>query len=123
MKQLATTPWNVHALFEPDVLMPSQAQRQPSRPCDPEHRLLWAVLEQAIDDLQKHRLHWNGSRPGRAYRAVNSQKRADFCSYMTAPEYVRSTDTTWLLSFENICEYLGLDAESIRTALYAKGLL
>jgi hypothetical protein len=76
-----------------------------------EHRLLMAVLEDAIHCYQKHLL---------------ARNRNDRQLFEDAERWImgwdgshvsRTTDDTPTFSFENVCEVLGLDAEYLRGGL------
>ena len=67
-----------------------------------EGRLLWAVLENGIDQYMKHATT-TGRRGGRLFRE--------------AEEWIMRDDLTWLCSFVNICNVLGLDPTYLRTGL------
>lgn len=93
----------MNELIESEIILPSQFFIQQRSVSEPEHRLMRAVLEDAIDCFRKGK--------------VGESKRK-WCLSREAEEWFRSTDTKWLYSFENICQHLGLDADSIRNALF-----
>jgi len=79
------------------VLLPVQYLNKPgARRREPQTRLMLAVLQTVVDDY-----------------AVRRDPRA----YAAARAYVESTDRTWPFSFENLCEAVGLDADSLRSGL------
>jgi hypothetical protein len=91
-------------LFQPDTLMPSQyfdrIRRRAS--LDGERRLMVAILEDAVDVYRKQA----GSR---------DRKRRQL--FVDAEWWIESSDTTWIFSFENICDMLEIDASYLRNGL------
>jgi hypothetical protein len=92
------------SLFEPDALLPTQYLDTVRRtvPIEPEKRLMWAVLEDAIDSYQSY---FTAGKP-KAANAVNE-----------AEEWIVTRDGRWFFSFDNICDMLGFDAEYLRAGL------
>src|ERR687887_2795196 len=93
-------------LFQPDTLLPSQffdRMRRRSEQ-DGERRLMIAVLEDAVDVYRKH----VGAKDPRAQQLFHE-----------AEEWIEDPDRTWLFSFQNICDVLGLDADYLRRGLRA----
>jgi len=92
------------SLFEPDALLPTQYLDTVRRivPIEPERRLMWAVLEDAIDSYQSYFT----SRKPKPPDAVNE-----------AEEWILTRDERWFFSFDNICDMLGFDAEYLRAGL------
>ncbi len=90
-----------------DVMLPTQYLPADSRVDEPHKRLMAAVLQTVVDDCRG-----SAYRRARGYRAPISRREA-----RRATAFVASTDRTWPFSFENICEALGLDSGSLRTAL------
>ena len=92
------------SLFEPDALLPTQYLDTVRRvvPIEPEKRLMWAVLEDAIDSYQSYFTTPKPKPPG----AVNE-----------AEEWILTRDHRWFFSFDNICDMLGFDAEYLRAGL------
>jgi hypothetical protein len=92
------------SLFEPDALLPTQYLDTIRRivPIEPEKRLMWAVLEDAIDSYQSY---FTARKP-KAPDAVNE-----------AEEWIFTRDHRWFFSFDNICDMLGFDAEYLRAGL------
>jgi hypothetical protein len=85
-------------LFEPDIL--NDAPRKQGRYAGPpERRLMVAILEDAVDCLRKNAV--TGSRRRRRL-------------FTEAEEWMRSDDTSWIFSFRNICDLLGLDTQALR---------
>lgn len=91
-------------LFQPETLLPAQffaALRQKAR-AQGERRLMVAILEDAVECFQKH--FWARDNRGR-------QLHAD------AEQWLLSDDTTWLFSFVNICDILGIHPLFLRRGL------
>ena len=90
------------------VLLPVQYLHKPGeRRKEPQTRLMLAVLQTVVDDYR-----------GSAYRhAAGFAARRDSRDYAAARAYVESRDRTWPFSFENLCEAVGFDADSLRTEL------
>src|SRR5438093_2241292 len=84
-------------IFQPDTLLPSQFFDRVRRRTehDGERRLMIAVLEDAVDVYRKQA----GSRDARAQQL-----------FRDAEEWIEDGDRSWLFSFQNICDVLGLDA-------------
>jgi hypothetical protein len=89
-------------MFEPDVLIPGQYRALQGKVLSAEPRLLFAVLEEAIHSYKTH------------IRAMRPRDRQIF---REAEEWIESVDTQWFFSFENVCEILGLSADSVRQAM------
>jgi hypothetical protein len=62
-----------------------------------------AVLRTAVEDCCDE-----------AVRRIAGREPRDPHAYRQAVAYVESRDRSWPFSFENICEAVGFDAESIR---------
>ena len=94
----------VVSIFEPDALLPIQYLDTVRRivPIEPEKRLMWAVLEDAIDSYQGY---FTARRP-KPSEAVNE-----------AEEWIFTKDDRWFFSFDNICDMLGFDPEYLRAGL------
>jgi hypothetical protein len=88
-----------------NVVLPCQLLTQRGRTvAEPQRRLMLAVLQTVVDDV-------TAGATGRA--TVLCDARA----YQQALAYVDSRDRHWPFSFENICETIGLDADSVRQTL------
>jgi hypothetical protein len=74
----------------------------PSQPTTPALRLAWAVLEQAVHDLDRARRCAPRRREPRA-GAVEA--------------WFRGTHATWPFAFEPLCLHLGLDPSAVRRAI------
>ena len=85
----------------PDIILPSQ--QFGSRPrLAPEHRLMIAVLQDAIDCVAKYRY-------AKDYRGRRLLQEAT--------QWFLAEDADWPYSFECICAVLDLDANAVRCAL------
>jgi len=69
-----------------------------------ERKLMLAILEDAIECFQHNIL------------ARSPKGRLEF---EEARQWIVSTDTEWIFSYENICSTLGIDAAYVRDALLA----
>lgn len=78
-----------------DVVLPSQFFGSRSKPT-PEQRLMLAVLQDALDCIQKHR---------------------DRRLFDEARHWFLADETDWPYSFERICAALDLDANAVRQRL------
>ena len=94
------------------VILPVQyLQSVDSRLAQPQKRLMLAVLKAVLDDCE----------PISDLRAAGRDARDDLRTHEQAIAYVESPDRSWPFSFVNICEAIGLDADSIRRALKHRG--
>ena len=95
------------AIFAPDTLLPSQyfdrVRERTGR--SGEHRLMVAVLEDAVSMYLKH-------------AGATSAPHAEL--FREAEEWIEERDSTWCFSFENVCAVLDLDAEYLRGGLRAR---
>ncbi|HJY79537.1 MAG TPA: hypothetical protein VKK81_00410 [Candidatus Binatia bacterium] len=92
------------SLFQPDSLLPSQffvALKHKAHACG-EHRLMLAILEDAVDCFQKYM--W----------ATDSRSRH---LGTEAEKWFLSEDDSWPFSFVNICHALDLHPEFLRRGL------
>lgn len=96
----------VPGLFQPDTILPTQYFDRLRRRTeyDGERRLMIAVLEDAVDVYRK------------LAGARDNRRRALFDD---AEAWLESNDRSWIFSFENICDVLGLDASYLRRGLHA----
>jgi hypothetical protein len=87
-------------MLQPTVILPSQ-YFGPRRRLTPEHRLMIAVLQDAIDCVAQHRYakHYRGRR-----------------LFDEATQWLLAVETDWPYSFECICGVLDLDANAVRRA-------
>src|SRR2546425_11024492 len=92
-------------LFQPDTLLPSQFFDRVRRRSehDGERRLMIAVLEDAVDVYRKQA----GAQDARAQQL-----------FREAEEWIEDADPTWLFSFQNICDVLGLAPYSPRPGMH-----
>lgn len=94
----------VQELFQPDTLLPSQyfdrIRRRASS--DGERRLMVAILEDAVDVYRKQ-------------AGARDRKRRQL--FEDAEAWIESSDTSWIFSYENICDVLGIDAAYLRKGL------
>lgn len=91
-------------LFEPDVLLPIQyfAALKRKRFSSGEHRLLIAIMQDAVECFQKH-IH-----------ARDSKRRQ---LYLDAESWISSEDYSGTFSFNNVCDLLGMSPEYLRQGL------
>ena len=73
-----------------------------ARTREAEKELMLAILESAIEDLQKY---------------ASAKDRKGRLLYQEAEEWVLERDRDWFLSFDNICETLSLSPDQVRRAL------
>jgi len=102
-----TTPFveeKLASLFQPDTLLPAEYLETTCRKAhlEPEKKLMFAVLKDAIDCFQDNVLA-HGRRKKRLFRE--------------AEEWILTEDEDWLFSFENICEVLGFNPRYVRQGL------
>ncbi len=91
-------------IFEPDILLPIQyfaALKRKKYSCG-EHRLLVAIIQDAVECFQKH-IH-----------ARDSKRRQLF---LDAEAWIITDDDRGMFSFDNICELLGLNNDYLRRGL------
>jgi hypothetical protein len=91
-------------LFEPDVMLPVQyfSVLRKQAPQGPEYMLVIAMLQDAIECVQKYRF------------AADENGRELFES---AREWIASDDRKWPFSFENVCALLNLNPAYLRRGL------
>ena len=97
-RQLAEVPGSLTQLH---TILPSQ-HFGPRRKQAPEHRLMMAVLHDALECLRKHR----GATGPHGRRLFDDAQR-----------WFLADDTRWPYSFEGICGVLDLDANAVRQRL------
>ena len=88
-------------MLQPNIILPSQ-YFGPRRRLTPEHGLMIAVLQDAIDCVAKHR-------DAKDYRGRRL--------FDEATQWLLAEETDWPYSFECICAVLDLDANAVRRAL------
>ncbi len=91
-------------LFEPDIMLPVQyfTLLRKRSPQGPEYLLVIAMLQDAIECVQKYR--WATDENGREL-------------FEDARDWIASDDRKWPFSFENVCGVLNLDADYLRRGL------
>jgi hypothetical protein len=96
----------VAGLFVPDTMLPSQYFDRVARRTEyeGERRLMIAVLEDAVDVYRK----LAGARDARRQQL-----------FRDAEEWIESDDRTWIFSFQNICDVLGIESQYLRRGLHA----
>lgn len=94
----------IASLFQPDTLVAAQYFDDLRRNTlfEPEKRLIWAILEDAIHSFQDN---------------VWSQDRRGKKLFEQAEEWITKTDRDWIFSFENVCDSLGFNPEYVRQGL------
>jgi len=91
-------------IFEPDILLPVQyfaALKRKRFSCG-EHRLLVAIMQDAVECFQKH-LH------------ARDAKRRQL--YVDAEAWISSEEDDGTFSFDNVCDLLGMNPEYLRQGL------
>ena len=91
-------------VFQPDFLLPVQffTGTRGKGCAEGERRLMLAILEDAVECFQK-------------YLGTKESRGRLLCS--DAEEWIMSDDRSWLFSFVNVCEVLGLQPDFIRQGL------
>jgi hypothetical protein len=95
---------NMASLFQPDTLLSGQYfdDRRRSRLLEPEHKLMLAILEDAVECFQAN----CSARCGKRKRVFDD-----------AREWIFESRKDWIFGFENICNVLGFHPEYIRKGL------
>ena len=88
-------------LLQPHVILPAQHFNPPKK-LAPEHRLMMAVLDDAVRCAEKYRF----STSARARRLFHEAK-----------QWLLAAEPHWPYSFERICAVLDLDANAVRHRL------
>ena len=106
MKDSMTMDEQYGAQLAPDTMLPQQffGPLRKKALMDGEHRLMVAVLEDAVRCFQKQ---------------LNARDPKARQLYLDAEEWITSTDQTWFFSFVNVCQTLDLDPDYIREGLLA----
>ena len=90
-------------LFENNVRAPEDFIRvYRTRPFSPEHKLMAAVLEEALIDYQ---------------RCSNAHDNKETERFAEAHAWILETETEWIFSFVNCCEVLGIAPDYLRQGL------
>jgi hypothetical protein len=94
----------VGSLFHSDPVLPAQYLETFRRkiPLEPEIKLMFAILEDAIVCFYK-------------YALARSRKKERL--FREAEDWILEHDSDWIFSFENICSTLGLDPSYLRRGL------
>lgn len=92
------------APFDPDVILPEQFYDRPAglEEVSGERALMLAVLEDGIRCFQEH---------------IQSPHVRPRLLARQAEKWIRSEDWEWPFSFNNVCESLSLDPDSLRAAI------
>jgi hypothetical protein len=95
---------NMASLFQPDTLLSGQYfdDRGRSRLLEPEHKLMLAILQDAVECFQAN------------YSARCEKRKRVFDD---AREWIFQSRNDWIFGFENICNVLEFDPEYIRKGL------
>ncbi len=106
VRNLRSDPDSLADLFTPDIILPEQFFEGARRDSyiSGEKALMLAVLEDGIRCFQEH------LRNPRSNPRLLSQQ---------AEEWIKAVDYEWPFSFQNVCETLGINPESLRGALLA----
>jgi len=88
----------------PETMVPEQFRRlwHQTRAMQPEKRLAFSVLSEAVVDLHKFRF---------------ATRRRNQRLYMEAYRWVASDDRAWAYSFSNLCELFDLEPGAVREEL------
>jgi len=97
-----TDPRSLDDWTQPGVILPAQFHPEVRALRDPERRLRLAVLENAIRYFQRY------------FDSTHPRERV---LYEDAVDWFASPDQTEAFSFENVCDALHLDPDSIRQRL------
>jgi hypothetical protein len=95
---------NLTSMFQPDTLLPAQYYDTLRRKTllDPEHRLMLAILDDAIACYQ-----------GNLFARNRKNKRL----FDDAEEWIVTPGSDWIFSFDHVCETLGLNPAYLRRGL------
>jgi hypothetical protein len=96
--------FNSASLFEPDILTTHEFLRvsRPRARFEPEERLMFAVLSDAVECFQRYLGSHN-----LAHRKLSADAEA----------WINSRDTRWPYSFEHICDVLNINPAYLRVGL------
>jgi hypothetical protein len=94
-------------ILEPDMTLPYQfyGTRQLSGQLDGQKKLMLAVLQDAVECLEKYR---------RAKSPIHQEL------YQDALDWVRDPSADWLFCFNNVCDFLGFDPVYLRQSLLGR---
>ncbi len=92
------------AVFQPELMLPVQFYDLLRRKheLDGEKLLMFAVLEDGVENYMKH---------------LNTLTRKGQNRFHEAEEWIEREDKQWLFSFDNICEALDIDSDYMRQGL------
>jgi hypothetical protein len=96
MDNMAAMDFTEHSPFTTPPAVAEHIRKQP------ECHLLWAVLENSVEDYLKY--------------AIATSRRGKRL-FREAEAWLMQDDPTWLCSFVNICDILGMDPDHLRTGL------
>lgn len=100
---------NTSSVFEPDVMLPSQFLIPDEEGLiGGERRLMAALLSDGIEAY----IHQAVSRTTELYAIARPKVRTDAC------EWVETEDESYVFSFDNVCECLGINPEYLRLGLH-----
>jgi hypothetical protein len=91
----------------PDTLLPVQYNEIMRRrsALQGEHKLMFAVLEDAVECYLKH---------------MNAKSRKQRLLFYEAQHWMNAKNRVGLFSYQTLCESLGIDAKTLRTALESR---
>src|SRR5918992_4799036 len=94
-------------ILEPDTMLPFQfyGKTQLSGQVDGQRKLMLAILQDAVECLEK-------------YRTSKSSVHQEL--YQNALNWVRDPGADWLFCFTNVCDFLGFDPTFMRESLLAR---
>lgn len=105
----------------PDVILPEIyfENLRPSLECQPERKLMLAVLEATVSTYRDKLIRMAKSTKGprrntRHFRMPNQKIEKNI---LECEEWFQNTDCIWPYSFENICNALDLSPEYLRSGL------
>ena len=93
--------------FEPDTLLPMQYNEIMRRRCslEGERKLMFAVLEDAVECYLKH---------------MNSKNRRRRLLFYEVQNWINAKNRVGLFSYQTLCESLSIDPKALRCALEAR---
>ena len=93
----------IGTLFEPDTLASDRYQRLfQSRQIPPEKRLILAILDDAVQSF---------------IATMRPRSPKEVREFKEAQMWIMEANSTWIFSFESICDELGLDPDYLRGGL------
>lgn len=100
-------------VFEPDVMLPSQYLLPDENGVSGGERKLMAAL---LSDGIEAYIHQAVSQLGAAEYDLSASKKSR--PRLDACEWVEAKDDSYVFSFDNVCECLGIDPEYLRLGLF-----